>query len=140
MSRRWFPSGGRRGPRNDEERILPLINIVFLLLIVFMLAGQLNASDPFRIEPPFSISEGQAKERGMTILMDASGRLALDGAVIEAAALKEEVAARVAGGSIGEVRLKADGEVDAAKVVALLELLRDAGVETLQLLAASGTR
>ena len=43
-------------PRNDEERILPLVNVVLLLLIFFMLAGRLAASDPFEIAPPRSAS------------------------------------------------------------------------------------
>ena len=44
-------------PRNEDERILPLINVVFLLLIFFMLAGRLSASDPFQVEPPRSSAD-----------------------------------------------------------------------------------
>ena len=106
-----------------------------------MLAGQLTASDPFQVEPPLSLTETQAQEQDTTILMNADGRLALDGTVIKTAALREAVQARVERGGIGEVRLKADGQADAAtQVVAVMELLRDAGVESLHLLAASGTR
>ena len=39
---------GKSRPRpGEDERILPLINVVFLLLIFFMLAGRLAVSDPF---------------------------------------------------------------------------------------------
>ena len=130
----------RQSPKSDEERILPLINIVFLLLIVFMLAGQLAASDPFPVEPPLSLTEGRPQKREITILIGADGRLALDGTIVEAGALREAVQARVERGRVGEVRIKADGQADATQVVAVMELLRDAGVETLQLLAASETR
>lgn len=140
MIRRCFLGEARQHPKNDKERILPLINIVFLLLIVFMLAGQLTSTDPFRVEPPLSSTEGQPQEQDMTILMGTDGRLALDGTVIEADALIQAIEARVAGGDIGEVRLKADGQADATQVVAVMELLREAGVESLHLLAASGAR
>ena len=138
IRRRFLDSASRQRPKSDEERILPLINIVFLLLVVFMLAGQLTASDPFRVEPPLSSTEGQPKEQDTTILVGTDGRLALDGTVTEADALIQAIEARVARGDIGEVRLKADGQADAAQVVAVMELLRMAGVESLHLLAASG--
>ena len=137
---RLLGGASRQRPKSEEERILPLINIVFLLLVVFMLAGQLTASDPFQVEPPISLTEAQAQEQDVTILLGADGQLALDGSVIAAAALRETVQARVARGGIGEVRLKADGQADATQVVAVMELLHEAGVESLHLLAASATR
>lgn len=140
MIRHRLLGATRQRPKNDEERILPLINIVFLLLIVFMLAGQLTASGPFRVEPPLSLTALQAQERDITILIGGDGRLALDGTVIEVDALIQAIEARVARGDIGEVRLKADGQADATQVVAVMELLRGAGVESLHLLAAFGTR
>ena len=42
---KMFRSQPRSG-RSEDDRILPLINVVFLLLIFFMLAGKLSASDP----------------------------------------------------------------------------------------------
>ena len=140
MIRHGLLGATRQRPKNDEERILPLINIVFLLLIVFMLAGQLSAPDPFRVEPPLSLTDAQSEKQDMTILMGADGRLALDGTVVEADALIRAIEARVARGGIGEIRFKADGQADATQVVAVMELLREAGVESLHLLAAFGTR
>jgi len=121
-------------PRNDEERILPLINVVFLLLIFFMLAGRLAASDPFEIAPPRSASEGPAATQDLLVLVGADGRLALDGEVLEAATLEVAVAERLAANDGARVRLKADGRAEATDVVAVMELLRAAGVERLKLL------
>jgi len=121
-------------PRNDEERILPLINVVFLLLIFFMLAGRLAASDPFEIAPPRSASEGPAATQDLLVLVGADGRLALDGEILEEAALEAAVAERLAANDGARVRLKADGRAEATDVVAVMELLRAAGVERLKLL------
>lgn len=127
-------------PRNDEERILPLINVVFLLLIFFMLAGRIAASDPFDITPPRSASESQAGPRDMLVLVDGEGRLALDGEVMDKARLAETVAERVMGQEQVRVRLKADSRVEAAGVVAVMEILREAGVERLKLLTVPAGR
>jgi biopolymer transport protein ExbD len=127
-------------PKNDEERILPLINVVFLLLIFFMLAGRLAASDPFRIEPPRSTSEGLVEPQETLVLLGADGRLALDGEMLDEAALKAAVAARMASEAPPRVRLKADGHAEATRVVAVMELLRTAGVERLKLLTVPDIR
>ncbi|WP_299392680.1 biopolymer transporter ExbD [Pelagibius sp.] len=121
-------------PRNDDERILPLINIVFLLLIFFMLGGRFSATDPFQITPPRSVSEGPAATQDLVVQMAADGRLAVNGTLLDRSALEAQVARRLAGAEGVQVRLKADGGASALQVVAVMELLREAGVERLQLL------
>lgn len=127
-------------PRNDEERILPLINVVFLLLIFFMLAGRLAVSDPFEIAPPRSASEGPAASRDMLVLVDADGRLALDGRIMNDRSLEAAVAERMTDDGDARVRLKADARAQATQVVAVMELLREAGVERLALLTVPEAR
>ncbi|RMD60627.1 MAG: biopolymer transporter ExbD [Alphaproteobacteria bacterium] len=127
-------------PRNDEERILPLINVVFLLLIFFMLAGRLVASTPFRIEPPHSASEESVAAQESVVLISTDGRLALDGTVMEAPALKAAVAERMSNDPAARMHLKADGRVEATRVVAVMELLHEAGVERLKLLTVRESR
>lgn len=124
--------------RNEDERILPLINVVFLLLIFFMLAGRFSASDPFEVEPPRSVSQGAATERDILVLVSADGRLALDGEIIEAAALGAAVADRLSPDKEMRLWLKADGSAEATRVVEVMELLRAAGAERLRLLTVTG--
>ncbi|MDF1792897.1 MAG: biopolymer transporter ExbD [Thalassobaculaceae bacterium] len=124
----------RKRPRNEDDRILPLINVVFLLLIFFMLAGRLAATDPFRIDPPQSVSAGPVTIEDLLVQVGAEGRLALNGEEMGEMALVAAVSARVGEGTPGTVRLKADGRVEATRVVAIMELLREAGIDKLQLL------
>lgn len=124
--------------RNEDERILPLINVVFLLLIFFMLAGRFSASDPFEVEPPRSVSQGAATERDILVLVSADGRLALDGEIIESAALGAAVADRLSPDKTMRLWLKADGSAEATRVVEVMELLRAAGAEQLRLLTVTG--
>lgn len=121
----------RSRPKGDEERTLPLINVVFLLLIFFMLSGQLAAVDPFRTEPPQSASEGQTPPRQFVVHVGADGRLALDGKIIDETTLGSVVAQHPGSPTI---RLRADGRVDAVRTIAVMEVLRDAGVEKVDLL------
>ena len=126
----------RQRPKNEDDRILPLINVVFLLLIFFMLAGRLAATDPFQIDPPVSSSEGLVTVEDLLVQVGVDGRLALNGEEMGEDALGAAVAERLAenGAAAAPVRLKADGTVEAARVVAIMEILRGAGVESVQLL------
>lgn len=51
------PLMARRGTANPDDNLIPLINIVFLLLIFFMVAGQIAPQQDMTIDPPESASE-----------------------------------------------------------------------------------
>ncbi len=121
---------------SDDDRILPLINVVFLLLIFFMLAGQLAATDPFVIEPPKSESEGQNRPQDMVILASADGRFALDGIEMSEEAVITAARQRLEDAPDGNVmlRLKVDGNKAAPEIVFLMQRLREAGFRKLRLL------
>ncbi len=123
--------------RSDDDRILPLINVVFLLLIFFMLAGRLSAGDPFRVDPPASVSVHPAEQRDLVVLVGADGQLALDGEIVDEAALSARLKQRLGDGGENLVRVKADAAAEALAVVEVMEVLRDAGVERLRLLTVT---
>ncbi|MCA8906580.1 MAG: biopolymer transporter ExbD [Rhodospirillaceae bacterium] len=123
-----------RRPNRSEENILPLTNIVFLLLIFFMLAGRLSAADPFRIDLPVSASQAEASERTIVVAVAADGRLALDGAEVSGPALEAALAERLDADPAARVQLRADSRAEALALVALTERLRAAGVERLLLI------
>jgi biopolymer transport protein ExbD len=120
---------------NDDDRILPLINVVFLLMIFFMLAGRISAIDPFQVEPPRSAAAGQLESKETVVLLGADGTLAFDGQVMDEATFAAAVADRVKADGAGAFRFKADGKAEATHVVAVMETLRQAGVEKLRLIA-----
>ena len=67
-----------RRQRTSEENVLPLINIVFLLLIFFMIAGALSASAPFELDPPTARAADKAPAPTGGISIAADGRIALE--------------------------------------------------------------
>ena len=119
---------------DSEARILPLINVVFLLLIFFMLAGSFGVNDPFDVTAPNSISEMAHETASVHVLLGADGQVGLDGKVMEEAVLLEQVKTRLAAAPALRVQLKADAQTSANRVVLLMEGLREAGVERLRLL------
>ncbi len=117
-----------------EASILPLINVVFLLLIFFMVAGSLSVTEPFKVDAPQSISEGTKAAEPMRLLLGSDGQLALDGQLMDEGELLAEVRLRLEADAGLRVQLKADANTVGNRVVLLMEGLRQAGVERLHLL------
>lgn len=124
----------QRARSNGDESILPLTNVVFLLLIFFMLAGTLSSPDAFDIKPPVSTSEAQARRDGLEIQVASDGQIALDGTAVDLDDLEKQARAALESNPGLALRLKADGAGDATRVVAVMQVLRKAGGERLRLI------
>jgi len=69
----------RRPDRPQHETIVTLIDIVFFLLVFFMLIGRMDATSPFELAPPISVGGDALPSGGETISLAVNGRLALNG-------------------------------------------------------------
>ena len=70
----------RRPPdRAQPETIVALIDVVFFLLVFFMLVGRMDANAPFEVTPPYAETGGDMPAGGATISVSESGALAFDG-------------------------------------------------------------
>ena len=130
----------RGGNKNDDERVLPLINMVFLLLIFFMLAGRLTA-EQMNIEPPLSTSQDESSPQAVTLSMDAQGNLFLNAEMVPQGNLPLALARHPDVGTMDSpLVLRASAAAEATKVVAVMSRLRDAGIDQLQLLTITDRR
>ena len=118
----------------EPDTILPLINVVFLLLIFFIMTGALHAVDFFNVDPPASSSEIQASLDDTVILVGADGRIAIDNKEVDEIDLQLAVSDKLAAKAGLIFRIKADGRVDAARVVEVMELIEAVGVRRVKLL------
>lgn len=115
-------------PRDTEDHILPLINIVFLLLIFFMVAGALTTPEAVEVDPPAAKVEGEEPERDAdTLYLTADGELSLGEQPVALDGL-----AAVAG-EREELLLRADAGTEGLRVVEVMRALREAGLERVRL-------
>jgi len=115
-----------RRPRS--ENIVPMINVVFLLLIFFLMTAEIAPRPPFEITPP-EAGPGQPAEGEDILYVSQAGRLAYADASGEA--VFAMLAARPTGAA--PLMLRADAGVPAARIAALLPRLAAAGVRTVDL-------
>ncbi len=123
--------------KHEFENMLPLVNVVFLLLIYFMVAGAFTTPDLLKINMPFAQSELVADRAVLTILMDKSGRLAIDKQQIEKEMLPEIIQRHIESNEYTKVQLKADANVEALLVVELVELIGKTNLQAIHLLTTS---
>ncbi|MCA0872564.1 biopolymer transporter ExbD [Seohaeicola saemankumensis] len=69
----------RPARRPHSETIIALIDVVFFLLVFFMLIGRMDATAPFEVLPPVALSGRDMPAGGATLSVAADGALALDG-------------------------------------------------------------
>ncbi|MCY3841717.1 MAG: biopolymer transporter ExbD [Gammaproteobacteria bacterium] len=124
-------------PRGDHG-LVPLINVVFLLLAFFMIAGQIQRSDVIRVAPPVSISETVPAEQRLELVVVADGTIYLEGEAVLLGELASAFRRRMQMGSAppgsgssdpdGRVVLvKADADLEVMRLEAVLEELVRAG-------------
>lgn len=125
--------------RENSENIIPLINIVFLLLIFFMITAKISARDPFTIQPPTS-TESAEQERVVNnmLYLSQSGELAYRGEIMTEAGLVSRLDSSHFGREGKALILKADAQTPMPLLMALLERLKQADINTIELLAVSG--
>jgi len=137
-----------RRPR--ETSLLPMINVVFLLLVFFLIAAKLAPPEPFAVTPPEASAQDETAG-DFTLYLGADGQLGFDGAQSADAATDAGIfdaltAARLdycarADCTVQPPRLmlRADAAAPVARLAALLPALGTAGFAQVDLVTrASG--
>jgi len=120
------------------DPILPLINVVFLLLIFVMMMSRVEGTDGYDVSPPVSSSEDPAGARETLLVLAKNGSIHLAGVEIDNAVLMKFAREQKSDHPDAIVKIRADAEVDAMHLIALMESLRIGGMENLVLLTEKG--
>ncbi|MAU28570.1 MAG: hypothetical protein CMJ07_05240 [Pelagibacterales bacterium] len=109
--------------------LVPLINIVFLLLIFFMLSGTLSKKDLFEVDPPLSYTGSNAESPEMTILIRNDNKISLDDKIIPLNNLEAYLTSLLKNKSIEEVLIKADGNASSGTLSKVIRMIRNTGIK-----------
>jgi biopolymer transport protein ExbD len=116
-------------PARRPEAILPMINLVFLLLVFFLLVATLAPPAPLAVTPPALRGADPAAPAELRLFLDSAGTFAF-GDRRGHAALE---AARRAAGPGAAVALHADRSAPAHRVAAVVADLAAAGAGPMRL-------
>lgn len=118
-----------RRRNSNRENIVPMINVVFLLLIFFLMTAQIAPPEPFALTPP-DAQGGQAAPLGDTLYIAVDGRLAYEeargDAVFAAIAIRAD--------TDSALHIRADAGLPGAELARILPRLVAVGVHQTVLL------
>ena len=119
----------KQNKRSRTPNLVPLINIVFLLLIFFMLTGTLKRSDIFDISPPESSTGADAEAPELVLLISKSNQIALNNKNIEFSELQKQLLVIVETYPLQEVLVKADGKAYSGTLSKIINIIRESGIK-----------
>lgn len=123
----------KKPKKSVDDNMIPMINIVFLLLIFFMIAGQIQARGNSQVKLPVSTLGIKAEPGELRLELDQSNQLTLNGQVLDLEELDHRL--DVVGASDARILLRADKSLTAAQLDGVLQLFRQHGTASVTLVS-----
>ncbi|MGO3346144.1 MAG: ExbD/TolR family protein [Marinomonas sp.] len=121
----------------DDDSMVPLINVVFLMLVFFMVAGQIRKADPIPVMPPTSINDNRAKtDANIVIVVGEDSSIYVDDNLIKVDAITpilEEKFNQATDKKAFWVQIKADGLIPIDALRPVFSEIRAAGLTNVSL-------
>ena len=122
-----------------EVSMIPLINLVFLLLIFFLVAGTIEKFDIIEVDIPVADSGKVLDEGHIVIVLGQYNEILLNDELVDIDELRRSVTEQLANNPRKIISLKADSRLEASKMVAIMDLLRLAGGQNISIITQSLT-
>lgn len=130
-----FERRARIGTRLD---IAPLVDVVFLLLLFFLLTSSYVVHGALDITLPASTTSEALADQALVVTVAADGSVRIEGEAIAADELAAAVGRLLARRSTRSVVLQADAAARVQRLVTVLDALREAGAGELALTTVPG--
>jgi biopolymer transport protein ExbD len=117
----------KRREKSGDIDISPLIDVVFILLIFFMVTTTFVKDAQVDIERPSAQSGTRASSKAMRIHLDRTGQVYVDDTPVKAWMVQSRVRDHLRDGAEGTVLVIADRRVEAQKLIEVVDQCRLAG-------------
>jgi biopolymer transport protein ExbD len=123
----------RRGTALVE--LTPLIDIVFQLLIFFLLTATFQNNPAFRVQLPKAENRDTVQEpKAVVVTLSAAGEIEVDGEVVDERELELRLCAAAQDGETTGVNIKADEATQHQFVVTVMDVAKTCGLQKLGIL------
>ncbi len=121
---------------NQDDGLIPLINIVFLMLIFFMVAGHIERTSPIDVMPPVSISETHQAQEPLELIISSTGELAFNYQRLQQADLQQAIELAFEQAEDKEqfkILVKVDGHLEVDALRETLSIIKHSGIKRVAL-------
>ena len=117
--------------RKVQINITSLIDVLFLLLIFFMVSSTFLEQPGIKLELPHAQSAVIVEQKDYTLFVDKEGKMFLNRAAVTKENLQEKIKAALPNMKEGALILKADQDVSHGIVVHIMDVVKQSGVKKL---------
>lgn len=119
----------RRSAGQQDIDISPLIDMVFILLIFFMVSTTFVKDMKVELERPGAASATRASSKSLRVVIDSSGNIFVDGAAVRPWMVQSRVREYLKSASAKSVLVVTDRRVAAERLVEVVDQCRLAGAK-----------
>jgi biopolymer transport protein TolR len=122
-----FVSSSRRNSQVSDINMVPLIDVMLVLLIIFMVAAPMLTTG-MEVSLPEARTGNNLESQVPVVTLTGDGRYQFEDSILTAPQLQAELKKRAVGESRAQgVIVRGDQHVSYGKVVALMDIIREAG-------------
>ena len=114
---------------SHTPNLTPLIDVVFLLLVFFMLTSHFVREESIKVDLPTAQSGAADDREYLQVVLDAQGRILMHDHFIDASDLEARLQAELSERSDKIVRIRGDRSASLGLAVGVLDAARKAGAE-----------
>ena len=111
-----------------EINVIPFVDIVLVLLIIFLLSSKLIAAAQIPVDLPAAANSAEVVDPTANVVLTASGELYVDGAPVTVGQLRADHEERVKKNAKTRAVIAADRHLAYERVIAVIDLVKSAGV------------
>ena len=117
----------------DEPNITPMLDVVFILLIFFIVTANFIKEPGLEINRPDSETAEVTENAAILIAIGSAGEIYMDGRRIDVRQVKANVVKLLADNPQGSVVIQADEKAVADTIIKVMDGAREAGVTAISL-------
>jgi len=119
---------GRRNAPIVDINMVPFIDVVLVLLIIFMVMTPFLVQQQIKVNLPRSVSGNEQADKPIIVLLQQDGGVSLAGRAIAVNLLEGELRAAMAADKNRAVVIQADKDIALQRVVSVMDIAKRVGV------------
>lgn len=127
----------RQKQRKSEIPVLPMVNVVFLLLVFFLVSGTIQKVEIVPIDPPEAESGKVLDEGHIVIVLGKYDEIILNDEMVQEDDIVDLVAKQLKDHPSKIITIKADQKLPASRLIRMMDYVKAAGGQNLSLVTQS---
>ena len=126
---------GKKRRKSTDLILIPLIDVIFLLIIFFLMAGNFSKQDILTTNLPTSRNEGKRDQPQSYIVLGSMGEILVGERFITKNELKDSLKILFAENKDQPLFIKADSAMRAKDLISVMRVAQDAGGTNISIIA-----